>query len=111
MGFACMSVGVKVRAALLTAVTRKALHMGRLGGDTAGDVVSAVATDVGKVYDGLQVRCKHCGSTFQLACTTLRLQSLPKCTSLLSSAHAPYAPSCMRSNKAGIANRTCSCVS
>jgi hypothetical protein len=56
MGYVCMNVGVKVRAALLTAVARKALHMGRLSGESASDVVNAVATDVGKVYDGLQVR-------------------------------------------------------
>ena len=56
MGYVCMNVGVKVRSALLTAVARKALHMGHLSSETAGDVVAAVATDVGKVYDGLQVR-------------------------------------------------------
>jgi len=56
MGYACMAAGVKVRAVLLTAVTRKALAAAKVSAADAGNVVSLVANDVGKVYDGMQVR-------------------------------------------------------
>jgi hypothetical protein len=62
MGFTCMCVGIKVRGALVAAVGRKALHSGYLGADTEANVVDAVAGDISKVYDALQVRAQHsCG--------------------------------------------------
>lgn len=55
MTFTCLQVGVKVRAALLMALARKALHTSHLGSGTEGDIVSAVANDISKVYDAMQV--------------------------------------------------------
>jgi hypothetical protein len=55
MGYICMYVGVKVRATLLTTVTRKAIFMSKVSPETAGDIVGFVANDIGKVYDGMQV--------------------------------------------------------
>jgi hypothetical protein len=56
MGYICVTTGVKVRAALLTAVTRKAISLAEVSGDAASDIVGFVAGDIRKVYDGMQAR-------------------------------------------------------
>ena len=48
-----MNTGVKVRAALLTAVSRKAFYMPTVSVEAASDIVGFVANDIGKVYDGI----------------------------------------------------------
>lgn len=55
MGFICMNSGVKVRAALTTAITRKAIGLGYISADNASRVVSFMANDINKIYDGMQV--------------------------------------------------------
>ena len=57
MGFICMNSGVKVRAALTTAITRKAIGLGYISADNASRVVSFMANDINKIYDGMQVCC------------------------------------------------------
>ena len=54
MGFICMNSGVKVRAALTTAITRKAIGLGYISADNASRVVSFMANDINKIYDGMQ---------------------------------------------------------
>lgn len=54
MGYICMTSGIKVRAALITAVTRKAIFLSSVDVDTSSDIVNFVANDIGKVYDGMQ---------------------------------------------------------
>ena len=56
MGFICMNSGVKVRAALTTAITRKAIGLGYISADNASRVVSFMANDINKIYDGMQAR-------------------------------------------------------
>jgi hypothetical protein len=67
MGYISVTTGVKVRAALLMAVTRKAISLAEVSGDTASDIVGFVAGDIRKVYDGMQVR-----DTFQRNATCPR---------------------------------------
>lgn len=50
-----MNSGVKVRAALTTAITRKAIGLGYISADNASRVVSFMANDINKIYDGMQV--------------------------------------------------------
>lgn len=63
MGYICMNTGVKVRSVLLTAVTRKAIYLSKVSVETSADIVNFVANDIGKVYDGLQVRAHTLCST------------------------------------------------
>lgn len=55
MGFICVHSGIKVRAALTTAIVRKAIGLGHISADNASKVVSFMANDINKVYDGMQV--------------------------------------------------------
>ena len=55
MGFICVNSGIKVRAALTTAILRKAIGLGHISADNASRVVSFMANDINKVYDGMQV--------------------------------------------------------
>jgi ATP-binding cassette, subfamily C (CFTR/MRP), member 1 len=51
MGYGCMSVGLRVKAALINAVCQKAFSMHSITQSQASDAVSFVASDITKVYD------------------------------------------------------------
>ena len=55
MSFGCMQVGVKSRAALLNAICRKSFAMSSITKKDASDCVSFVASDLQKVFEGIQV--------------------------------------------------------
>eukprot|EP00798_Chlamydomonas_sp_ICE-L_P021668 gene21668-28685_t len=54
MSFGCMQVGVKSRAALLNAICRKSFAMSSITKKDASDCVSFVASDLQKVFEGIQ---------------------------------------------------------
>jgi ATP-binding cassette, subfamily C (CFTR/MRP), member 1 len=54
MGWGCMTTGVKVRAAITDAVCSKAFIMESVTKETITDVVTFVASDINKVYEGMQ---------------------------------------------------------
>lgn len=49
MGYGCMCVGIRVRAALTNAICRRSFSMASIGMDQASDAVSFVASDINKV--------------------------------------------------------------
>lgn len=55
MGDMAVRVGIRVRAALITATYRKTFRLQALHGNDAGNVVSLVSTDCIKMYEGIQV--------------------------------------------------------
>jgi ATP-binding cassette, subfamily C (CFTR/MRP), member 1 len=55
MSFGCMSVGVAVRSALVNAICRKSFAMASITKEDSSDCVSFVASDIQKVFDGIQV--------------------------------------------------------
>jgi hypothetical protein len=54
MGFGCMTVGIRMRAALINAVCKKSFAMASISKDMASDAVSFVASDIAKIFDGCQ---------------------------------------------------------
>ncbi len=54
MAFGCLNVGIRCKAALTTAIARKCYNMAHLNKDTAAEVVSFVASDIGKIFEGIQ---------------------------------------------------------
>jgi hypothetical protein len=54
MGDVSMRVGIKVRAALITALYRKSFRLQSAHNSGAGNVVSLVSTDCIKMYEGVQ---------------------------------------------------------
>lgn len=54
MGYGCMRVGIRVRAALSNAICRRSFSMASIDKDSASDAVSFVASDINKIYDGCQ---------------------------------------------------------
>ncbi len=54
MTYICMTVGIKVRSALIYATCKKAFSMAQINKDQASDVVSFVASDISKIFDGMQ---------------------------------------------------------
>lgn len=54
MGDMAVRVGIRVRAALITAIYRKTFRLQALHGNDAGNVVSLVSTDCIKMYEGVQ---------------------------------------------------------
>jgi len=54
MGDMAVRVGIRVRAALITAIYRKTFRLQALHGHDAGNVVSLVSTDCIKMYEGVQ---------------------------------------------------------
>jgi hypothetical protein len=55
MGYIAVAQGVKVRASILTAVTRKAIFMSEVTSEQTADIVNFVSSDIRKIYDGMQV--------------------------------------------------------
>ena len=55
MAFGCLQCGIKARGALLNAVCQKSFRLNSIEQDRAADVVSFVASDINKVFDGMQV--------------------------------------------------------
>ncbi|KAL6759443.1 ABC transporter [Haematococcus lacustris] len=53
MGDACVRGGIKIRAALMTAVYRKTFRLNSVHNEGAGNVVSLVSTDCSKLYEGV----------------------------------------------------------
>lgn len=53
MAFGCLSVGIRIRAALTTAVARKCYGMAHLTPDTAAEAVGFVAKDINKIFEGV----------------------------------------------------------
>jgi len=56
MGDVAVRVGIKARAALMTAVYRKSFRLNETHGHNGGNIVSLVSTDCIKIYEGVQ----HC---------------------------------------------------
>lgn len=54
MAFNCLSVGIKARAALTTMIARKCYNMAHLTKETAAEAVGFVASDINKVFEGIQ---------------------------------------------------------
>ncbi|KAJ9527211.1 hypothetical protein QJQ45_025467 [Haematococcus lacustris] len=54
MTYGCMTVGVSVRAALTNAICRKSFAMASISKAMASDAVSFVASDITKIFDGIQ---------------------------------------------------------
>eukprot|EP00195_Chlamydomonas_chlamydogama_P017010 CAMPEP_0202892328 /NCGR_PEP_ID=MMETSP1392-20130828/2051_1 /ASSEMBLY_ACC=CAM_ASM_000868 /TAXON_ID=225041 /ORGANISM="Chlamydomonas chlamydogama, Strain SAG 11-48b" /LENGTH=230 /DNA_ID=CAMNT_0049576225 /DNA_START=77 /DNA_END=766 /DNA_ORIENTATION=+ len=54
MTFGCMKIGLSMRAALTNAICRKSFAMASITKEAASDAVSFVASDLSKVYDGIQ---------------------------------------------------------
>jgi hypothetical protein len=54
MGYGCMTVGIRVRAALCNAVCKKCFNMATIDQDMASDAVSFMASDISKIFDGCQ---------------------------------------------------------
>ncbi|WIA12457.1 hypothetical protein OEZ85_012492 [Tetradesmus obliquus] len=54
MGYGCMTVGIRIRAALCNAVCKKCFNMATINKDMASDAVSFMAADIGKIFDGCQ---------------------------------------------------------
>jgi hypothetical protein len=56
MGYICMQVGIRTRAALVQAVTNKAFRLNSVRADQAASIVNFVSSDIQKLYDGAMVR-------------------------------------------------------
>ncbi len=54
MSYGCMKVGIKVRSALVNAICRKSFSMASITKEASADCVSFVASDIQKLYDGMQ---------------------------------------------------------
>ncbi|GLC36807.1 hypothetical protein PLESTM_000504000 [Pleodorina starrii] len=52
MGFICMQVGIRARAALVQAVTHKAFRLSSVRADQSAAIVNFVSSDIQKIYDG-----------------------------------------------------------
>ncbi|KXZ54551.1 hypothetical protein GPECTOR_4g616 [Gonium pectorale] len=52
MGFICMQVGIRARAALVQAVTHKAFRLSSVRADQAAAIVNFVSSDIQKIFDG-----------------------------------------------------------
>ncbi|PNH10694.1 Multidrug resistance-associated protein 1 [Tetrabaena socialis] len=52
MGFICMTVGIRVRAALVQCVTNKAFRLTTVRADQSAAIVNFVSSDIQKIYDG-----------------------------------------------------------
>jgi hypothetical protein len=61
MGYLCVASGLQVRTALSNAICRKAFAMAHIHAEDAADVVSFMASDLMKVYNGMQVRQRGAG--------------------------------------------------
>jgi hypothetical protein len=53
MGDVCVRGGIKIRAALMTAVYRKTFALSSVHNEGQGNVVSLVSTDCSKLYEGV----------------------------------------------------------
>jgi hypothetical protein len=56
MGYVCMQVGIRARAALVRCVTQKAFRLSTVRQDESAKIVNFVASDIQKVYDAALVR-------------------------------------------------------
>lgn len=54
MYYGCMTVGIRIKGALINAVTKKSFQMHMIDKEHAAECVSFVASDINKVYDGCQ---------------------------------------------------------
>jgi ABC-type multidrug transport system fused ATPase/permease subunit len=54
MAFNCLRVGIRARAALTTMIARKCYNMAHLTKDTAAEAVGFVASDINKIFEGIQ---------------------------------------------------------
>jgi hypothetical protein len=54
MAYGCLTVGIRCKAALTTAIARKCYNMAHLTKDTAAEAVGFVASDIGKIFEGIQ---------------------------------------------------------
>ncbi|GLI68304.1 hypothetical protein VaNZ11_012665 [Volvox africanus] len=52
MGYICMSVGIRARAALVQAVTHKSFRLNSVRADQSAAIVNFVSSDIQKIYDG-----------------------------------------------------------
>ncbi|KXZ44762.1 hypothetical protein GPECTOR_62g877 [Gonium pectorale] len=52
MGYICMTVGIRARAALVQAVTHKAFRLNTVRADQSAAIVNFVSSDIQKIYDG-----------------------------------------------------------
>lgn len=54
MGYGVLNVGIRVRAALITAVARKCYSMASMTKETNAQAVAFVANDINKIFEGIQ---------------------------------------------------------
>jgi len=54
MGFGVLNVGIRVRAALITAITRKCYSMAAMTKEVNAQAVAFVANDINKIFEGVQ---------------------------------------------------------
>ena len=54
MGYGVLNVGIRVRAALITAVSRKCYSMASMTKETNAQAVAFVANDINKIFEGIQ---------------------------------------------------------
>jgi ATP-binding cassette subfamily C (CFTR/MRP) protein 1 len=54
LSYISVRTGIRVRAALTASVARKCLNMAHLTKETAADAVGFVASDINKIFDGIQ---------------------------------------------------------
>lgn len=59
MVYGSMRCAIKARGALVNAVCQKSFRMSSINKDEAADVVTFVATDIAKIYDGMLVSALH----------------------------------------------------
>uniref|UniRef100_A0A7S0R9V8 Uncharacterized protein n=1 Tax=Chlamydomonas leiostraca TaxID=1034604 RepID=A0A7S0R9V8_9CHLO len=54
MTYGCVTVGISMRAALINCICRKSFGMASITKEMASDAVSFVASDINKIFDGIQ---------------------------------------------------------
>jgi hypothetical protein len=91
MGFGCMTVGIRMRAALCSAVCKKCFNMATISKDMAADAVSFMASDISKIFDGcleIHYLCKSlsAGALYLLVlvcmCTKNTCWLMAKCSNI-----------------------------
>ena len=83
MGYGCMTVGIRIRAALCSAVCKKCFNMATISKDMAADAVSFMASDISKIFDGcleihyLWTAPIEAGAILTILAVLVRIYALP----------------------------------
>lgn len=54
MGWTCLNVGIRMRSALVASICKKSFNMAKITKENQADAVSFVASDIHKIFDGVQ---------------------------------------------------------